>query len=41
MDCDAFRKTYRSCVEAYGYRECRLDLDELFVCLHKYEKNRI
>lgn len=40
MDCNDFRKTYRECVEANGFRQCRLDLDELFKCLYDKEKNR-
>ena len=40
MDCDKFRKMYRDCVDSYGYRQCRLNLDELFKCLYDKEKNR-
>ena len=40
MDCDAFRKKYRLCVDLYGKRECRMDLDDLFKCLYECEMNK-
>jgi len=39
MDCNDFRKTYRECVEESGYRQCRIELDNLFTCLHRKEKH--
>jgi hypothetical protein len=40
MDCNDFRKAYRECVDAHGYRQCRLELDDIFKCLYHKEMNR-
>jgi hypothetical protein len=36
--CDELRENYKKCFEAFGARQCRMELDELFKCL--YEKER-
>jgi len=40
MDGENFRQTYRECVDAYGFRQCRLGLDDIFKCLYDKEMNR-
>jgi hypothetical protein len=35
--CNKFRENYKKCFEAYGSRQCKLELDKLFECLYANE----
>jgi len=36
--CDIFRENYKKCFEAFGARQCKLELDELFNCINTNER---
>ena len=36
--CDIFRENYKKCFEAFGSRQCKLELDELFKCIYANER---
>lgn len=36
--CDIFRENYKKCFEAFGSRQCRPELDELFNCIYINER---